>query len=363
MSVNIHGKGNINLKGDSAITGSAPSISMNSGGGGAGALLSMVGSLMSMGGGGGSGGNNANLMMSSNGVAMAASNSTGGNTATLVASGNGITLVAGNSSINATANSLTITGGSAVINATANGIAISGNTIFLTLPQAMVANAAANLATQDFATATATTVAAAAVAAIDMSSKLNVTGGAISGALSIGGAGTSGKLYVSGTTGAVAGAYGYLDGTGVPGTNTSPSMAYSIFADNRIGTGSEFNAHSDRRLKKDISPIPANIAIDFIKKVDPVFFHWKEGDDKGLKLGFIAQDVLRANFPHLINPVADEKMEEEVDADGLVSPQGAVLQLSYDSIIPILASALREALSRITELERTVKKLNATSPI
>jgi trimeric autotransporter adhesin len=52
-------------------------------------------------------------------------------------------------------------------------------------------------------------------------------------------------------------------------------------------------AISDRRLKKDIRPLDADLGLDFVQKLQPVSYRFKNGDETE-RYGFIAQDLEQA---------------------------------------------------------------------
>ncbi len=52
-------------------------------------------------------------------------------------------------------------------------------------------------------------------------------------------------------------------------------------------------AISDRRHKKDITALPANLGLDFIAKLKPVSYKFNDGDETE-RFGFIAQDIEQA---------------------------------------------------------------------
>lgn len=157
--------------------------------------------------------------------------------------------------------------------------------------------------------------------------------------------------------------FGYLNGSGRTGTASKVSRTYSLRTRHNI-LAAEFHATSDARLKSDITPILESDAMDFVNKVSAVKYHWKDGEDKGLKFGFIAQDLVKAGFNNMVGTTADPEMEEETDAMGFISPAGARFNVNYEMATPILLVAikqlkteadLREA--RIEELEDRLERL------
>jgi len=169
------------------------------------------------------------------------------------------------------------------------------------------------------------------------------------------------KLNVDGDGPSISTSFAYfaLSGsTAITGYIASQNISYSIWTSGRISSA-EFNARSDGRLKKDVMPIPATDAWQFIKNVAPVYYKWINGPDDGHKFGFIAQDVMKAGFSNLVGQYGDTNIQEVTDADGFTSPAGVTLTVNYDQIVPILASALRDALSQIDDLKARLTALEA----
>lgn len=169
-------------------------------------------------------------------------------------------------------------------------------------------------------------------------------------------------LHISGGTSATY-TYGFLNKTFPTGANYTGTATYSLFAQHRI-VAEEFNAISDSRLKTGVTPILESDAMEFVNKVSAVKYHWKDGEDKGLKYGFIAQDLVKAGFNHMVGSTADPKMKEETDASGFTSPAGARFNVSYEMATPILLVAIKQLKdeadgreARIDELEERLEKL------
>ena len=152
--------------------------------------------------------------------------------------------------------------------------------------------------------------------------------------------------------------YAQSGGATAMGYASGQTITNSIWASDRVNAG-EFNARSDGRLKKDVTPIPASDAWQFVQSVTPVHYKWINGPDDGHKFGFIAQDVVKAGFPNLVGQYPDSNVQEVTDADGFTSPAGVMLSVNYDQIVPVLASALRDALAQIDALKARVAALEA----
>jgi len=149
--------------------------------------------------------------------------------------------------------------------------------------------------------------------------------------------------------------YGYLISSGAGSTTGTSPNPYSLTCDNRI-MSSEFNVPSDERLKDVKGKITLNKAIDFITKIDPIEFTWKDGVDTGLKAGFSAQQTYKAGFEHLLGVVNRPGLESRIDEDGFVSPQDAQFVMNYEQVTPYHSKVIKHLLEKIEQLEN---KLNA----
>ncbi|MCC5835208.1 MAG: tail fiber domain-containing protein [Opitutales bacterium] len=149
--------------------------------------------------------------------------------------------------------------------------------------------------------------------------------------------------------------YGYLNRNHPIGRVTGTGV-YSLRAENRI-MAAEFNAVSDARLKTNITPILESDAMDFVNKVSAVKYHWKDGEDKGLKFGFIAQDLVKAGFNNMVGQSADPEMNEEIDASGFTSPAGARFSVNYEMATPILLVAIKQLKKEADLREARIEEL------
>ena len=182
-----------------------------------------------------------------------------------------------------------------------------------------------------------------------------------SGNLLVGTTSPSGKVTINGSYTLNNQNYAYfaLSGTSaVSGYITNQSSAYSLWASNRI-SAEEFNARSDARMKKEITPIPTIDAMHFINNVQAVYYKWKDSIEDGHKFGFLAQDIVKAGFANLVGQYPSDNLAAETDADGFTSPEGVMLTISYDQIIPLLSAAIKELSAKNDALEARLAALEA----
>jgi hypothetical protein len=104
---------------------------------------------------------------------------------------------------------------------------------------------------------------------------------------------------------------------------------------------------SDYRLKENISTLTG--AIDKVKALNPVRFKRNDYEDAVMQDGFLAHEV------QAVVPEAVVGEKDAVKADGSIEPQS----MQAASLIPVLTSALKEALAKIEVLETKVAALEA----
>jgi prepilin-type N-terminal cleavage/methylation domain-containing protein len=109
------------------------------------------------------------------------------------------------------------------------------------------------------------------------------------------------------------------DAPGTVSTGACDLSTLSIGAANGTFTGvltaSSFFYSSDRRLKKDIKPLPHNM-LERLLALQPVSFRWKSNNEK--EIGLIAQDV-QHQFPDLVETSKDNGYLS-IQMGNLVSP-------------------------------------------
>ena len=161
----------------------------------------------------------------------------------------------------------------------------------------------------------------------------------------------------TGTTISTAAAYGYLTTAGAgtyPGG--SQSVPISLYATNRIW-GQEIDAFSDERMKNIMGEINLEDGINLVKKLKPIKYIWKEGEDKGVKAGYSAQQVSKSGFNHLISLIPRDGLEETIDDDGFLSPKNTQFSMNYDQVTPYHGVVIKYLLEKIEALEKEINEL------
>jgi hypothetical protein len=194
-------------------------------------------------------------------------------------------------------------------------------------------------------------------ASIILGNQSPVAGGTAATAITMGSS-TTATAYVSmyGSKTYTIGSYGYVAAGGAGGPLGGTTAPYTLYCDNRIQCA-ELDATSDERLKDIQGEIPLQEAIDLVNNVKPIKFTWKDGEDKGLKTGFSAQQTYKAGFDHLVGAIKNEKVKEEIDEDGFVSPDQVQLTIAYDQVIPYHTAVIKHLLDKIEKLEQTIVEL------
>jgi hypothetical protein len=182
-----------------------------------------------------------------------------------------------------------------------------------------------------------------------------IAGGSLGTGVGIGTASLTAYVTISGSKTYTIGAYGYLAtiGAGTGGGTTAP---YSLATSQRI-QATEFDATSDERLKDISGGITAEEAIRFVQSVSGMYYSWKSDPCAGLHSGFIAQDIHKAGFDHMVSTIPNTSLSAKVDDDGYTHPEGAQLTLNYSAITPYHHEAIKVLLDRVARLEAQISNL------
>jgi hypothetical protein len=172
------------------------------------------------------------------------------------------------------------------------------------------------------------------------------------------------------------------DGYLLIGYNSS-NGSYKLQVNSQIFATSSTIATSDGRYKENINDL--NNGIEIVKLLRPVSFTWKKqqdilknnSDDKikvendidddilrerhnfpdGVQVGFIAQEVKESlKDKKWIDSLVKQNIREEVvDTDGnVILPEEDFYGIAEGNIIPILTSALKEAINEIESLKERI---------
>jgi hypothetical protein len=195
---------------------------------------------------------------------------------------------------------------------------------------------------------------------INIGTQSPVLGGSVASSINCGTGSVTGYFNINtGRTFTDSRAYGFLT-TGGAGTypGGSQSVTVSLYATNRIW-GQEIDAFSDERMKDIQGEVTLDDGLKLVNNLKPIKYTWKDGEDKGLKVGYSAQQVSKAGFDHLVALMPREGLEETIDDDGFVSPKGTQFSMNYDQVTPYHGVVLKHLLERIEQLEKEIKELKA----
>lgn len=142
-----------------------------------------------------------------------------------------------------------------------------------------------------------------------------------------------------------------------PTTSNNMTLGSSTYRWMEIWSINPLNTASDKRLKKDISPL--NYGLAEILKLEPVQYKWKEGHDKEM-LGLIAQDV-ESVIPQVVSHnVLSEEEIERIEADGggrvVTEENKDSYSMSYSQLIPVLINSIKELNAEIEVLKEALKE-------
>ena len=108
-------------------------------------------------------------------------------------------------------------------------------------------------------------------------------------------------------------------------------------------------------------PLNSDISLDegikLVNNLKPIKYTWKEGDDKGIKAGYSAQQVIKSGFNHLIGVIPKEGLEETVDEDGFTSPKDTQFSMNYDQVTPYHGIVIKHLLEEIEHLKQEINEL------
>ena len=193
---------------------------------------------------------------------------------------------------------------------------------------------------------------------INLGTQSPVSGGGIASSINCGTGSVTGYFNINtGRTFTDSRAYGYLS-TGGAGTygGGSQSVTVSLYATSRIW-GQEIDAFSDERMKDIQGEVTLGDGLKLINNLKPIKYTWKSGEDKGLKVGYSAQQVSKSGFDHLVALIPREGLEETIDGDGFVSPKDTQFSMNYDQVIPYHGVVIKHLLEKILELEKQIQEL------
>ena len=184
-----------------------------------------------------------------------------------------------------------------------------------------------------------------------------VAGGGAASSIIMGSGSTTTRALVNvyGSKTYTIGAYGFLATSGA-GTGAGTTAPYSLYCNNRV-EATEFDATSDERLKDIQGEIQLDDAINLVNNIKPIKYTWKDSEDKGVKVGYSAQQVEKVGYKHLIGHIPNEDLTATTDSDGFTSPEGFQLTMNYDQVTPYHGVVIKHLLEEIEKLKKEIEIL------
>jgi len=162
---------------------------------------------------------------------------------------------------------------------------------------------------------------------------------------------TRAQLVVDGGSSYVLGTYGYLGQSGVTGQIGGNTVTASIWASNRI-VAEEFDATSDARIKRNITPLPNN-SLATLAKINVVNYNKLSKAGASNENGVIAQELEK------IMPDAVKQSEGDIYNDA--TQKWEVVKdfrtLNYQSINLLTTKAVQELNQKVEEQQKLINSL------
>jgi len=176
-----------------------------------------------------------------------------------------------------------------------------------------------------------------------------------SGQVNIGGSAfTRAKLEINGSHNSAL-TYRYYAYGSTFGQLASGYNSYSIYANQRIAAV-EFNAHSDRRIKKNITDINDSSALDKIRLLEPKIYNYIDEKDRGTSnvYGFIAQEVANV-LPYAVTVSEGDIPNILTNSNVSVTSDSNVLELRLDTTVEGLTLSNTSVINIITDKDKDLK--------
>ena len=116
---------------------------------------------------------------------------------------------------------------------------------------------------------------------------------------------------------------------------------------------------SDRRRKKDITPLDADLGLDFIEKLKPVSYRFNNGDETG-RYGFVAQDLEQALPASLHDTIERSEPEHGLALIERQNDQDRTYRVSYGELTAPMVKAIQQQQQEIELVRRALEDQVAT---
>jgi trimeric autotransporter adhesin len=108
---------------------------------------------------------------------------------------------------------------------------------------------------------------------------------------------------------------------------------------------------SDRRRKKDIRVLDADLGLDFIEKLEPVSYRFNNGDETE-RYGFIAQDLEQALPARLHHTIERSEPEHGLALIERQNDNDRTYRVSYGELTAPIVKSIQQQQQEITELRQ-----------
>jgi hypothetical protein len=154
----------------------------------------------------------------------------------------------------------------------------------------------------------------------------------------------------------------YTNGTAL-GTGATLFASNSIVLGNKSITKiyakvTSITALSDRRQKKDIAALDPALGLDFIEKLQPVSYRFKDGDETQ-RYGFIAQDLEQALPERLRDTVEKSQPEHGLALIERQNDKDRTYRVAYGELTAPMVKAIQEQQQEIQGQRQEIAALEA----
>jgi hypothetical protein len=138
------------------------------------------------------------------------------------------------------------------------------------------------------------------------------------------------------------------------GANLNGVYTYSIYANQRVAA-SEFNAHSDRRIKKNITDINDSSALDKIRLLEPKIYNYIDEKGRGTSnvYGFIAQEVANV-LPYAVT-INEGDIPNILRNSNVSVIDNNTIELTLESSVEELSLSNTSVINIITDEDKDLK--------
>jgi hypothetical protein len=167
-----------------------------------------------------------------------------------------------------------------------------------------------------------------------------------------------GTLHINGGTSTTLPACREFSSTANGVNQAGGTVSVSLYSYQNIWVRGALYSTSDKRVKKNIEGWDAGEAMNLLdENVKPVWYEWRDAGMGCKQLGYLAQDLYKADCKSLLQVFQNEDVKEDCDITGLKA--GEQMVVDYSKINIYLVEICKQLNKRVIELEKTVDKLTS----